>query len=106
MTEGGREKSNLAVIDWIKKVQDFNCGEILITSVDFEGLQKGFDLKLLETIYPHVNVPLIINGGCGKIDDIIKIQKKFENVSFSIASALHYNKILIKDLKYEKNLYP
>tara|TARA_A100001015_G_C14978891_1_gene708547 strand:- start:784 stop:1518 length:735 start_codon:yes stop_codon:yes gene_type:complete len=101
----GRDKTGLEILYWIKKVQDFDCGELLITSVDFEGLQKGFDLQLLEMIYQHVNVPLIINGGCGKIDDITKIQKKYENVSFSIASALHYKKILIKDLKYEKNLY-
>ena len=101
----GRDKTGLEILYWIKKVQDFNCGELLITSVDFEGLQKGFDLELLEMIYQHINVPLIINGGCGKIDDIKKIHKKYENVSFSIASAFHYKKILIKDLKYEKNLY-
>ena len=64
-----------------------------------------FDTELLETIYPHINVPLIINGGCGKIEDITAIQKEYENVSFSIASAFHYKKISIKDLKNEKNLY-
>ena len=52
----GRDKTGLDILDWIKKVQDLNCGELLITSVDFEGLQKGFDTELLETIYPHINV--------------------------------------------------
>ena len=101
----GRDKTGLEIVDWIKRVQDYNCGELLITSVDFEGLQKGFDLELLDNIYPHISVPLIFNGGCGKIEDIVKIKKKYENVSFSIASAFHYKKISIKDLKNEKNLY-
>jgi imidazole glycerol-phosphate synthase subunit HisF len=101
----GRDKTGLEILDWIKKVQDYNCGELLITSVDFEGLQKGFDIDLLEKIYPHVGVPLIFNGGCGKIEDIVNIKKNYENISFSVASAFHYKKITIKDLKNEKNLY-
>jgi cyclase len=101
----GRDKTGLEIIDWIQKVQDYNCGELLITSIDYEGLQEGFDLELLNKIYPHVNVPLIFNGGCGKIEDILEIKKKYKNISFSIASAFHYKKISIKNLKNEKNLY-
>ena len=101
----GRDKTGLEILDWIKQVQDNDCGELLITSVDFEGLQKGFDIELLDNIYPHIHVPLIINGGCGKIEDITTIKDKYKNVSFSIASAFHYKKISIKDLKNEKNLY-
>jgi len=102
----GREKTGLNVIDWVKTVQDLGCGELLITSVDHEGLQKGFDLELIKEINPFINVPLIINGGCGKTDDIIQVNNTYKNISFSIASAFHYKKILIKELKYEKNLYP
>tara|TARA_B110000008_G_scaffold191449_1_gene190197 strand:- start:2065 stop:2799 length:735 start_codon:yes stop_codon:yes gene_type:complete len=101
----GRDRTGLDIIDWVKKVQDLGCGELLITSVDFEGLQNGFDLELLKEIYNHINVPLIFNGGCGNINDIINTKKNFENLSFSIASAFHYKKINIKDLKNEKNLY-
>ena len=101
----GRDKTGLEIINWVQRVQDYNCGEILITSIDYEGLQKGFDLKLLNKIYQYINVPLIFNGGCGKIEDIIEIKEKYENVSFSIASAFHYKKISIKNLKNEKNLY-
>ncbi len=101
----GRDKTGLEILDWIKKVQDYNCGELLITSVDFEGLQKGFDIDLLEKIYPYISVPLIFNGGCGKIKDIIDVKKKYENISFSVASAFHYKKVSIRDLKNEKNLY-
>jgi imidazole glycerol-phosphate synthase subunit HisF len=101
----GRDKTGLEIVDWIQRVQDYNCGELLITSIDYEGLQEGFDLKLLDKIYQYVNVPLIFNGGCGKMEDILEIKKKYENVSFSIASAFHYKKISIKNLKNEKNLY-
>ena len=101
----GRDKTGLEIVDWIQRVQDYNCGELILTSIDYEGLQKGFDLELLNKIYQYVNVPLIFNGGCGKIEDIVEIKKKYENVSFSIASALHYKKISIKKLKNEKNLY-
>tara|TARA_X000000950_G_scaffold280679_1_gene375862 strand:+ start:3399 stop:4133 length:735 start_codon:yes stop_codon:yes gene_type:complete len=101
----GRDRTGLEILDWIKKVQDNDCGELLITSVDFEGLQKGFDIELLENIYPHIRVPLIINGGCGKIEDITNIKNKYKNISFAIASAFHYKKISIRDLKNEKNLY-
>ena len=72
----GRDKTGLEIIDWIKRIQDYNCGELLITSVDYEGLQEGFDLELLDKIHPYVNVPLIFNGGCGKIEDILEIKKK------------------------------
>ena len=101
----GRDKTGLEIVDWIQRVQDYNCGELILTSIDYEGLQKGFDLELLNKIYQYVNVPLIFNGGCGKIEDIVEIKKKYENVSFSIASAFHYKKISIKKLKNEKNLY-
>lgn len=101
----GREKTGLDVLSWIKKVQDFGCGELLVTSIDFEGMQRGFDIELLDSIYDYIDVPLIFNGGCGNIKDIIKVKKNYKNISFCIASAFHYKKILIENLKNEKNLY-
>ena len=55
----------------IKETQDRGCGEILITSVDHEGTEKGFDIDLIENIKDHIYRPLIVSGGCGSIDDII-----------------------------------
>lgn len=102
----GRDKTGLDVVEWIKKIQEFECGEILLTSIDFEGLQQGFDIELIDNVYNDISVPLIVNGGCGNIDDIFKAKKKFENISFAIASAFHYKKISISDIKlHEKNLY-
>ena len=95
----GREKTNIDLIDWIKKIQDYGCGEILLTSIDYEGMENGFDLELLELSYKHINTPLIISGGFGKIEDSNYIKKNFKNVSIAIASAFHYNKIIPKQLK-------
>ena len=75
------------------------CGEILLTSVDNEGLEKGYDNQLLEYIYDEIKVPLIISGGCGSKNDIHYIKENFPNVSVSLASILHYNKHKIKELK-------
>jgi cyclase len=95
----GREKTGLDIIDWIKKVQDLGCGEILLTSVDHEGLEKGLDYSLLDNIVKILNVPLIFSGGFSGIDDIKKIEKNYKNVSLSISSVLHYDKIKLKDLR-------
>jgi cyclase len=95
----GREKTGLELLDWIRQVQDLGCGEILVTSIDFEGLQNGFDINLIKKIKKHVKVPLIISGGCGSKDHIDTIKKTFKNISISAASALHYNKFKIQELK-------
>jgi cyclase len=98
-TNSGRERTNFDLIDWIKKVQNDGCGEIILTSIDYEGTEKGFDYNLLENVKRHVKRPLIISGGCGSINDIIKIKQEFESTSVAVASLLHYNKITISDIK-------
>ena len=96
----GRDKTGLMVNDWIKKIQDIGCGEILLTSVDNEGTQSGFDLNLLNYIKTSkINVPIIFSGGCGKFDHVKSIYKFFSDEAIAIASALHYNKLKIVDIK-------
>ena len=95
----GREKTGLEVKNWIKSIQKLGCGEILLTSIDNEGLEKGYDIPLLEHIYSEVKVPLIMSGGCGSKNDVDNIKTKFPNVSVSMASILHYNKFKIKELR-------
>lgn len=95
----GREKTGLDIIYWIKKVQDLGCGEILLTSIDYEGLEKGLDYNLLDKIVKILNVPLIFSGGFSGIEDIKKIKKNYKNISLSMSSVLHYNKLKLKDLK-------
>ncbi len=93
----GREKTGIEIINWIKKIQDFDCGEILLTSIDYEGLSKGFDTQLLDYVYKYVRKPLVLSGGFGSLKDL-EYLKKYPNVSFSSSSMLHYNKISIKEI--------
>ena len=95
----GREKTGLNLIEWIKKVQDDGCGEIILTSIDKEGTEDGFDIDLIQSVYKIIYKPLILSGGCGSIEDINYIKKNFEDCSVSIASIIHYKKHKIKDIK-------
>ncbi len=99
LTEGGREKSNLAVIDWIKKVQDLGAGEILLTSVDNDGTCKGPDHKLIEAASQVAKIPLIVGGGISKVDEIKNCFKRKNITGVSLAAALHYSKIAVSDVK-------
>ena len=95
----GRDKTGIKLTDWIKLIQDFECGEILLTSIDHEGSFKGFDFRLLNQIFNLIKVPLIVSGGFKDLNDLIKIKNDFKGVSVAIAAALHYKKITIKELK-------
>ena len=71
----------------------------MLTSIDYEGTQKGFDMDLIKKVIDKIKVPLIISGGCGEYEHVSSLKKKFKNVSVALASALHYNNINIKKLK-------
>ena len=94
----GREPTGLNVIEWVQKVQDLGCGEILLTSIDHEGINQGMDYQLLDEIIEYINVPLIFSGGFNGKEDLNRIKKNYSNVSLSMSSVLHYNKLKIKDL--------
>jgi len=101
----GREKTGISVTDWLEEVQNMGCGEILLTSVDHEGTQEGFDLDLISEIKNKIKVPLIFSGGFGKIEHFHEALKLTKNISFAIASAFHYKKVEIKKIIYEKNMH-
>ena len=71
----------------------------MLTPIDYEGTQKGFDLNILNRIYDIINIPLIISGGCGNIKHITELKNKFSDVSVALASSLHYKKIEIKEIR-------
>lgn len=100
----GREKTGFDLINWIEKVQNDGCGEILLTSIDCEGTENGFDLEMLINLKKFIIKPLIISGGCGSIEDIIQIKNNFNHISVAIASLLHYDKIKILEIKKKINL--
>lgn len=96
--KNGREATGLDVIKWAKKAEKMGAGEILITSIDQEGTQKGFDLSLIKEITKSIRIPLIVSGGMGKLEHL-KDLIKLEPSGIAIASVLHYNKVKIKDIK-------
>ena len=97
-TKNGREPTGLDVVKWAKKAEKMGAGEILITSIDQEGTQKGFDLDLIKEITKSIRIPLIVSGGMGKLEHL-KDLIKFQPSGIAIASLLHYKKLKIKDIK-------
>lgn len=103
-TDNGREKTGLEVVTWAKQIEALGAGEIILTSVDREGTGKGFDIELIEKIASAVNVPVIVHGGAGKLNDI-KEAAGVEGISgVSLASMLHYNALekMSRDLEVEE----
>ena len=98
-TDNGRNVSKYDVFDWIKILENEGAGEIILTSVDFEGTQKGYDLKLLEEVDKIIKVPLIVSGGIGNMNHI-KECANYDSVSgIALASSLHFNQLNINEIK-------
>ncbi len=104
----GRERTGINLVDWIKTIQENDCGEILLTSIDHEGTKQGFDLEMINSLYEIIEKPIIISGGCGSLNHFKEVYKDYKDEAIAIASVLHY-KILeisnIKSITNEKNLH-
>ena len=98
-TDNGREHSNLNVLDWAIKAEKLGAGEILLTSVDFDGTLKGFDYDLTKLVSENVSIPVITSGGFGDEDDFVKVVKDYSADAVAIGSAFHYDKFTVKSLK-------
>ena len=95
---GGRESTGLDVVAWAKELEQLGVGEILLTSIDQDGLLGGFDLELINEVTQAVACPVIVAGGLGKADDAVKAAKAGAD-SLCVSSSLHFNKLAISDLK-------
>ncbi len=89
----GRDIVNINPVNWAKKVESLGAGEINITSVNYEGLQKGFDIKNINKISRNLNIPVLAHGGCGNPEDVLELVKKTNVSGVVIASFFHYNAI-------------
>jgi len=95
----GRDKTNVDVVEGAKQMSEYNFGELLLTSIDADGLSNGFDVELYESVCKNINIPIIASGGFGKLNHIRDL-KKFANVdAISISKALHYEKTNISEIK-------
>ena len=98
LVDNGREYTGMDVLTWVKKAVDLGAGEILLTSVDKEGTQSGFDLDLIETVSHSIHVPLIASGGAGRPSDFVEAIEAGASAA-AIASCLHYRHSSIDDFK-------
>lgn len=98
-TDGGREHSGLDALDWAKRVQEMGAGEILLTSVDQEGTQKGFDLDLTRAVAQAVTIPVIASGGMGTLDHLDRVVGEGKADAVAIAHVLHYDKLSLDQIR-------
>lgn len=97
--DNGREKSDIGVISWAKKLQELGAGELLITSIDMEGTRRGFDVELSEKIAESVTIPIISSGGAGDTNHILNLFEKTNVDGVALASILHYNVFSVEEIK-------
>ena len=95
----GRDKTGLNIVDWIAYAETLGVGEILLTSIDYEGTLSSLDFELIETISPLVSVPLMICGGLGEPNQLTPLIQKAKIDAVVLSSLLHYNRCKISDLK-------
>ena len=102
--KGGREKTDLDAIEWAKKGVELGAGEIVVNSIDEDGMKNGYDIDLLKKITAAVNVPVIASGGAGTCEHFLEAVKYAGVDGILAASVFHFGEIKISDLKkYLKN---
>ena len=98
--KGGRENTGMEAVSWIKRCVDNGAGEVVLNSIDTDGVKKGFDLEMLEQVCNAVNVPVIASGGAGCKEDFIKLFKSVPKVDAGLAASIfHFGEVDISDLK-------
>ena len=100
--KGGRENTGMEAIEWIKRCVGNGAGEVVVNSIDTDGVKKGFDLPMLKAVCEAVSVPVIASGGAGSINDFITLFKTLPQVDAGLAASIfHFGEVAIKDLKNE-----
>lgn len=98
--KGGRENTGMDAIEWIKKCVALGAGEVVVNSIDADGVKKGFDLEMLEAVCDAVSVPVIASGGAGSMEDFVTLFKELPKVDAGLAASIfHFGEVNIKELK-------
>jgi len=101
-SKGGRENTGMEAIDWIKRCVDSGAGEVVVNSIDTDGVKSGFDIEMLRAVSDAVSVPVIASGGAGCIEDFITLFKTLPKVDAGLAASIfHFGEVRIGDLKAE-----
>ena len=98
--KGGREDTGMEAIDWIRRCVAMGAGEVVVNSIDTDGVKGGFDLEMLRAVLDAVNVPVIASGGAGSTQHFIDLFHKVPDIDAGLAaSVFHFGEIAIPDLK-------
>ncbi len=98
--KGGRENTGMEAIEWIKRCVFMGAGEIVVNSIDTDGVKNGFDLEMLEAVCDAVSVPVIASGGAGCMEDFTTLFKTLPKVDAGLAASIfHFGEVAIPDLK-------
>jgi len=100
--KGGREDTGMEAISWIRRCVENGAGEVVVNSIDTDGVKKGFDLAMLQAVCEAVSVPVIASGGAGCINDFTDLFKALPKVDAGLAASIfHFGEVKIEDLKNE-----
>ena len=98
--KGGRENTGMEAIEWIRRGVEMGAGEIVVNSIDTDGVKGGFDLPMLEAVCDAVNVPVIASGGAGSAEDFVALFQTLPKVDAGLAASIfHFGQVKIPDLK-------
>lgn len=101
-SKGGRENTGMEAIEWIRRCVGNGAGEVVLNSIDTDGVKRGFDLEMLDAVCNAVSVPVIASGGAGSIDDFKTLFKTLPGVDAGLAASIfHFGEVKIPDLKRE-----
>ncbi|MBQ2949066.1 MAG: imidazole glycerol phosphate synthase subunit HisF [Clostridia bacterium] len=99
-SKGGREDTGMDALAWIRRCEGMGAGEIVLNSIDTDGVKKGFDLQMLRAVCDIANVPVIASGGAGGIDDFVTLFQEIPEVDAGLAASIfHFGEVAIGDLK-------
>ena len=99
-SKGGRENTGMEAIAWIKKCVSLGAGEVVVNSIDTDGVKQGFDIELLKEVCNAVNVPVIASGGAGSIEHFIELFNEIPDIDAGLAASIfHFGEVKIQDLK-------
>ena len=98
--KGGREDTGMEAISWIRRCVEMGAGEVVVNSIDTDGVKKGFDLTMLKAVCEAVNVPVIASGGAGSAEDFVTLFKEIPTIDAGLAASIfHFGEVRIPDLK-------
>lgn len=101
-SKGGRENTGMEAIEWVKRCVGDGAGEVVVNSIDTDGVKQGFDLEMLEKVCEAVSVPVIASGGAGCAEDFMTLFQTLPQVDAGLAASIfHFGEVEIKELKKE-----